>query len=212
MRFAPARRRGYAKRYLRHQLGEHWVELLAAGAFLLGVLLGCRMAGQGDGKLLEQLNGLLTAQQGSFLTQVVGSFAALAVLLLLLFLSGLGAVFQPLVLGVLFWRGMGFGALGVCSYAAGQSSRSLYYLLVLLPRALGEVLLLTCAGGCALRFSARFFCALFPKEAGEQMPARQTQQGGLAGYLLRYLVFYLLGGSIALLSSLLEFAFSLMGL
>ena len=129
----------------------------------------------------------------------------------ILFLSGLGAVFQPLVPLVLFWRGMGFGALGVCSYAAGQSSNSLYYLLVLLPRALGEVLLLICAGGCALRFSSRFFYALFPKEVSEQTPIRQTPQGGLLGYLLRYLIFYFLGGSVALLSSLLEFAFSLIG-
>ena len=162
-------------------------------------------------RLVEQLNGLLSAQQGSFLMQVVGSFAAVAALLLILFLSGLGAVFQPLVPLVLFWRGMGFGALGVCSYAAGQSSNSLYYLLVLLPRALGEVLLLICAGGCALRFSSRFFYALFPKEVSEQTPIRQTPQGGLLGYLLRYLIFYFLGGSVALLSSLLEFAFSLIG-
>ena len=129
----------------------------------------------------------------------------------ILFLSGLGAVFQPLVPLVLFWRGMGFGALGVCSYAAGQPSHSLYYLLVLLPRALGEVLLLICAGGCALRFSSRFFYALFPKEVSEQTPVRHTPQGGLLGYLLRYLIFYFLGGSVALLSSLLEFAFSLIG-
>ena len=207
MRFAPARRRGYAKRYLRHQLGQHGVELLLAAAFLLG----CRMTSGENTRLVEQLNGLLSAQQGSFLMQVVGSFAAVAALLLILFLSGLGAVFQPLVPLVLFWRGMGFGALGVCSYAAGQSSNSLYYLLVLLPRALGEVLLLICAGGCALRFSSRFFYALFPKEISEQTPVRQTPQGGLLGYLLRYLIFYFLGGSVALLSSLLEFAFSLMG-
>ena len=211
MRFAPARRRGYAKRYLRHQLGQHGMELLLAAAFLLGVLLGCWMTSGENTRLVEQLNGLLSAQQGSFLIQVVSSFAAVAALLLILFLSGLGAVFQPLVPLVLFWRGMGFGALGVCSYAAGQSSNSLYYLLVLLPRALGEVLLLICAGGCALRFSSRFFYALFPKEISEQTPVRQTPQGGLLGYLLRYLIFYFLGGSVALLSSLLEFAFSLMG-
>lgn len=211
MRFAPARRRGYAKRYLRHQLGQHGVELLLAAAFLLGVLLGCQMTSEENTRLVEQLNGLLSAQQGSFLMQVVSSFAAVAALLLILFLSGLGAVFQPLVPLVLFWRGMGFGALGVCSYAAGQPSHSLYYLLVLLPRALGEVLLLICAGGCALRFSSRFFYALFPKEVSEQTPVRHTPQGGLLGYLLRYLIFYFLGGSVALLSSLLEFAFSLMG-
>lgn len=156
MRFAPARRRGYAKRYLRHQLGQHGMELLLAAAFLLGVLLGCWMTSGENTRLVEQLNGLLSAQQGSFLMQVVGSFAAVAALLLILFLSGLGAVFQPLVPLVLFWRGMGFGALGVCSYAAGQPSNTLYYLLVLLPRALGEVLLLICAGGCARVFPAAF--------------------------------------------------------
>ena len=107
MRFAPARRRGYAKRYLRHQLGQHGVELLLAAAFLLGVLLGCQMTSEENTRLVEQLNGLLSAQQGSFLMQVVSSFAAVAALLLILFLSGLGAVFQPLVPLVLFWRGMG---------------------------------------------------------------------------------------------------------
>ena len=123
-------------------------------------------------------------------------------------LSGLGAVFQPLVPLVLFWRGMGFGALGVCSYAAGQPSHSLYYLLVLLPRALGEVLLLDlCGRMCAAFFQPLFLCYSFQKEVSEQTPIRQTPQGGLLGYLLRYLIFYFLGGSVALLSSLLEFAF-----
>lgn len=171
MRFAPARRRGYAKRYLRHQLGQHGVELLLAAAFLLGVLLGCQMTSEENTRLVEQLNGLLSAQQGSFLMQVVSSFAAVAALLLILFLSGLGAVFQPLVPLVLFWRGMGFGALGVCSYAAGQPSHSLYYLLVLLPRALGEVLLLICAGGCALRFPAAFSMHSFQKKSLSKRPS-----------------------------------------
>ena len=85
MRFAPARRRGYAKRYLRHQLGQHGVELLLAAAFLLGVLLGCQMTSEENTRLVEQLNGLLSAQQGSFLMQVVSSFAAVAALLLILF-------------------------------------------------------------------------------------------------------------------------------
>ena len=71
MRFAPALRRGYAKRYLRHQLGQHGVELLLAAAFLLGVLLGCQMTSEENTRLVEQLNGLLSAQQGSFLMQVV---------------------------------------------------------------------------------------------------------------------------------------------
>lgn len=106
MRFAPARRRGYAKRYLRHQLGQHGVELLLAAAFLLGVLLGCQMTSEENTRLVEQLNGLLSAQQGSFLMQVVSSFAAVAALLLILFLSGLGAVFQPLVPLVLARHGI----------------------------------------------------------------------------------------------------------
>ena len=55
MRFAPARRRGYAKRYLRHQLGQHGVELLLAAAFLLGVLLGCQMTSEENTRLVEQL-------------------------------------------------------------------------------------------------------------------------------------------------------------
>ena len=78
MRFAPARRRGYAKRYLRHQLGQHGVELLLAAAFLLGVLLGCQMTSEENTRLVEQLNGLLSAQQGSFFIQVVSSIAAVA--------------------------------------------------------------------------------------------------------------------------------------
>lgn len=52
MRFAPARRRGYAKRYLRHQLGQHGVELLLAAAFLLGVLLGCQMTSEENTRLV----------------------------------------------------------------------------------------------------------------------------------------------------------------
>ena len=149
MRFAPARRRGYAKRYLRHQLGQHGVELLLAAAFLLGVLLGCQMTSEENTRLVEQLNGLLSAQQGSFLMQVVSSFAAVAALLLILFLSGLGAVFQPLVPLVLFWRGMGFGALGVCSYAAGQP---------LLPAGASSTVV---GGGAAADLCGRMCAAFF---------------------------------------------------
>lgn len=96
MRFAPARRRGYAKRYLRHQLGQHGMELLLAAAFLLGVLLGCWMTSGENTRLVEQLNGLLSAQQGSFLMQVVGSFAAVAALLLNSLFERLGCCFSAI--------------------------------------------------------------------------------------------------------------------
>ena len=43
---------------------------------------------------------------------------------------------------MLFWRGLGLGVLGVYSYSTGERAAVLYYLLVLLPQALLEVLLL----------------------------------------------------------------------
>ena len=132
------RKKGYAGRYVRHELGKNKLNLLLGCVFLLGALVGCQLAGQDPETILSQLGSLFSAtgQSAGFLDTVVAYFAANAVLLLILCLCGLGAVFQPLALGVLFWRGLGLGVLGVYSYSAGERAAVLYYLLVLLPQAL----------------------------------------------------------------------------
>ena len=149
------RKKGYAGRYVRHELGKNKLNLLLGCVFLLGALVGCQLAGQDPETILSQLGSLFSAtgQSAGFLDTVVASFAANAALLLILCLCGLGAVFQPLALGVLFWRGLGLGVLGVYSYSAGERAAVLYYLLVLLPQALLEVLLLVSAAGESLRLS-----------------------------------------------------------
>ena len=152
------RKKGYAGRYVRHELGKNKLNLLLGCVFLLGALVGCQLAGQDPETILSQLGSLFstTGQSAGFLDTVVASFAANAVLLLILCLCGLGAVFQPLALGVLFWRGLGLGVLGVYSYSTGERAAVLYYLLVLLPQALLEVLLLVSAAGEPALFGSLF--------------------------------------------------------
>ena len=201
------RKKGYAGRYVRHELGKNKLNLLLGCVFLLGALVGCQLAGQDSETILSQLGSLFSAtgQSAGFLDTVVASFAANAVLLLILCLCGLGAVFQPLALGVLFWRGLGLGVLGVYSYSAGERAAVLYYLLVLLPQALLEVLLLVSAAGKSLRFSVRFFTQLLPERVTETLPA---PHGSLGGYLAKFLIFYLLSGTAALLTGVLRLVFS----
>ena len=94
------RKKGYAGRYVRHELGKNKLNLLLGCVFLLGALVGCQLAGQDPETILSQLGSLFstTGQSAGFLDTVVASFAANAVLLLILCLCGLGAVFQPLAL------------------------------------------------------------------------------------------------------------------
>ena len=166
------RKKGYAGRYVRHELGKNKLNLLLGCVFLLGALVGCQLAGQDPETILSQLGNLFSAtgQSAGFLDTVVASFAANAALLLILCLCGLGAVFQPLALGVLFWRGLGLGVLGVYSYSAGERAAVLYYLLVL----------------------------------PDTLPA---PHGSLGGYLAKFLIFYLLSGTAALLTGVLRLVF-----
>ena len=87
------RKKGYAGRYVRHELGKNKLNLLLGCVFLLGALVGCQLAGQDPETILSQLGSLFSAtgQSAGFLDTVVASFAANAVLLLILCLCGLGA-------------------------------------------------------------------------------------------------------------------------
>jgi len=100
---------------------------------------------------------------------------------------------------------LGLGVLGVYSYSAGERAAVLYYLLVLLPQALLEVLLLVSAAGESLHFSVRFFTQLLPERVTETLPA---PHGSLGGYLAKFLIFYLLSGTAALLTGVLRLVFS----
>ena len=204
---APVRKRGYAGRYVRHELGKNRVPLLVGVVFLLGVVTGCSIAGNPSAGVVTALAQQLAEPLGStaFLSRVTGCFEANAVLLLLLFICGLGAVFQPVVLAVLFLRGLGFGVMGVYSYSSSEQGAVLYYLLVLLPEALMTVVLLSAAAAESLRFSVRFFVQLLPASTIENLPA---PRGNVGIYTAKFVLFYLLGGSVALISGLLGMVFS----
>ena len=204
---APARKKGYAGRYVRHELGKNRVQLLLTAIFVLGVAAGCSIAGNPSAGVLTSLAQSLAEPSSStaFLSRVMSCFAGNAVLLLLLFLCGLGAVFQPVVLAVLFLRGLGFGVMGVYSYSSSEQGAVLYYLLVLLPEALLTVLLLSAAASESLRFSVRFFVQLLPSSTTETLPA---PSGNIGIYTAKFVLFYLLGGSVALLSGVLGVVFS----
>lgn len=203
----PARKRGYAGRYLRSELRRNRMSLLLGAVFLLGAVLGCQMAGHPAGEVLDVLTGCLsgTGSELGFLQGIVTSFAANAAVLCVLFLCGFGAVFQPLVVATLLLKGLGFGVMGVYSYSSGEQSAALYYLLVLLPEALASLFLLTAAARESLRFSKQFFVQLLPETSSEVQPPRQRTVGG---YLARFVLFYLLSGSMALFSGILKLLFS----
>lgn len=198
-------KRGYAKRYVRHEIRKNRLSLALGFVFLLGAAAGCWMAGGQSGQVLQQLQELLSGEQGSFLEVLTASFTANALLLLILCLCGLGAVFQPIALGVLFWKGLGVGVLGVYAYSSGERSAVVQYLLILLPQALLELLLLLKGAAESLHFSTRFFAQLLPEKAAQAMP---VPQGNIGGYLAKFLILYLLGGTVSLLAGVLRLVFT----
>ncbi len=185
-----SRKPGYLPRYLRSQVRGQGSVLLLLGVFLLGFLLGCRGAAVPQ---LAEFAGQL-AGAGSTGTPLFSRFLALAVLdgalLLGMFLLGFCAISPPFVLGVLLFRGLGFGLVGGALYAGGERTQILYYLLVLLPQVLCSGLLLVLGGRTALRFSRPFFDLLTGRE-GEDFPQ-------VGEYCLR---FFLLLGLCALCSA-----------
>lgn len=205
------RKKGYAKRYVRSEFRKNRLQLLLGIVFLLGIVTGCSTAGQSGeaagNTVITTLGQYLASagtygESGEFLSRMLSSFGATTLILFFLFLCGLGAVFQPVVLLVLFLRGLGLGVMGVYAYSSGQA---MWYLAVLLPEAILTSILMIAAAGEALRFSVRFFVQLLPEGTTENIP---TPSGNIGGYLLRFLILYLLGGSIALLSGLLGVIFS----
>ena len=131
------RKKGYAKRYVRSEFRKNRLQLLLGIVFLLGIVTGCSTAGQSGeaagNTVITTLGQYLASagtygESGEFLSRMLSSFGASTLILFFLFLCGLGAVFQPVVLLVLFLRGLGLGVMGVYAYSAGQA---MWYLAVL---------------------------------------------------------------------------------
>lgn len=199
----PSRKKGYMGRYMRHELHRNKLYLLLGAVFLLGAAAGCQIAGEESSGVLAQLSGYLSTagEQTRFLQGVLTGFTANAAVLLVLFLCGFGAIFQPVVLLTLFLKGVGFGVMGVFSFSSGEHGAVLYYLLVLLPEALATVFLLSAAAGESLRFSRRFFVQLLPEKATDELPPRQ---GSIGGYAVKFVLFYLLSGTLSVLVGVLK--------
>ncbi len=203
---APVRKKGYTARYMKHQLDKNRTTLLLGLVFLVGVAVGGRLASQ-ELTILDSLTAFLSQTKGSsgFVSGVMTTFATNAALLLLICLCGFGAIFQPLVLTVLLFKGLGFGVLGVYAYSSGDRGAIMYYLLVLLPEAVLTVLILVTAAKESLRFSARFLAELLPHREGTEQSS--PTGSGVGIYLARFVVFYLLNGSAALLVGILKLLF-----
>ena len=145
------RKKGYAKRYVRSEFRKNRLQLLLGIVFLLGIVTGCSIAGQSGeaagNTVITTLGQYLASagtygESGEFLSRMLSSFGATTLILFFLFLCGLGAVFQPVVLLVLFLRGLGLGVMGVYAYSAGQA---MWYLAVLLPEAILTSILMIAA-------------------------------------------------------------------
>lgn len=201
------RKKGYAKRYVRTEMKRNRLRIILILLFLLGIVTGCSFAGQSKNEIITTLETYFVSGTGAyegngeFLSRILSSFGASTLLLFFLFLCGLGAVFQPLILLTLFLRGLGLGVMGVYAFDVNRAG---WYLAVLLPEALLTSILIITAAGEAIRFSARFFVQLLPESTAENIP---LPSGNIGGYMLRFLVLYLLSGSIALLSGLLGVIF-----
>ena len=196
------RKKGFLLRYLRYQCQLHRQWLILYALFLSGALFGSLLGSQEPTILSELSQRLAAAPAPDLLLSLTEAFAADALLLGIFFLCGLGAVFQPVVLILLFLKGFGFGVLGVYFYSQGDSPHALYYLCGLLPQAIAEALLLTCAAGDSLKFSTRFFFCLAGKSAlPEEAPMR------FSFYLARFILFYLLFGTVCLGAAILKHIF-----
>lgn len=198
----PVKKKGYAARYVRYQLGKNRVSLMLGFLFLFGVLLGGNFAGSKPEILNRLTDSLAQMQDFHFISGVSSAFATNSLFLLVICLCGFGAIFQPIAAGMLLFKGIGIGVLGVYAYASAKEQAILYYLLVLLPEALFTVLILIAAVRESLQFSMRFFSALIRKDYLQQDFAE-----GVGLYLARFLVFYLLGGTAALLIGILKLLF-----
>lgn len=145
------RKKGYAGRYVRHELGKNKLNLLLGCVFLLGALVGCQLAGQDPETILSQLGSLFSAtgQSAGFLDTVVASFAANA---------------APAADSLLVWAGGSFSAVG----AGGAVLEGLG------PRRVGCLFLQrwgTC-GGALLSSGAAAAGAARGAAAGERRPGR----------------------------------------
>lgn len=198
----PVKKKGYAARYVRYQLGKNRMLLLLGLLFLFGVLLGANFAGNKPEVLSRLTESLAQAQDFHFISGVTTAFATNALFLLVICLCGFGAIFQPIAAGMLLFKGIGIGVLGVYAYASAKEQAILYYLLVLLPDALFTALILIAAVRESLRFSLRFFSVFIGKDCFQK-----DSSGGAGVYLAEFLVFYLLSGTAALLVGILKLLF-----
>lgn len=197
------KKKGYWGRYLRYACKKHRQTLFLAGIFLMGSIFGCLLAEQTP-QILSQLSQRLSFTQSSdFFYAVSRSFAADALLLAVFFLCGLGSIFQLPVLALLFLKGFGFGVLGIYCYSMGDSSHTLYYLCALLPQAIAEALLLIKSAEESLLFSVRFWNCLCEKETVCE------QNSSFGSYLAKFVLLYLLFGSICFCGEILKNIFSI---
>lgn len=195
--------KGYVKRYFVYQIRDKALVLILGGTFLGGVIIGCRVAAGDSGQLSAVLQNLLglnmtTGVEQNFLTYMTTAFTTNALLVAGLFICGFCAISQPLILFILFFKGLGFGLMGSYLYGLGQKSAIIYYSLVLLPEMLLSITILIVSSKEAFAFTKNFLQIL--------IPTSQKDKTGIPvqAYCFRFLLYIILTGMISLIIALIK--------
>ncbi|MBC8569583.1 stage II sporulation protein M [Zongyangia hominis] len=167
---AAAPKKSFAQTYVVPNL----FTLLFAVVLILGVVTGSLLTKSIDLGTLSDL-GLVTLEfikvkvAQSFWQNFVFSFTSGFIYLFVLFLMGFTAISQPLMLGVVFFKGLGLGLSMGYAYSTMGQSGILASMVFLLPNALFISFAILWAAKESFKLSVLFFCQLLPNQSESRL-------------------------------------------
>lgn len=169
--------------------------LLFAAVLILGVVTGSLLTKQMDVSALSDL-GLITEEfmkvklEQTFWQNFLFSFGSGFLYLFILFLMGFTAISQPLMLGAVFFKGLGLGlSMGYAYSTLGQNG-ILASMVFLLPNALFISFAILWAAKESLKLSVLFFCQMLSTQSEARLGKRAKKM------CVKYIcitVFYMVG-------------------
>lgn len=180
----------------------YWMLVL----FLLGMLYGASFLQSGQDGLWDSLSAvnqsyLYAAQSQANWMIFLNALTSSAVFLLISFVSGLSAVGQPVSLGLLFIRGLGFGSYTGYLYLTQGMQGVLYAVLMILPGMLLSVIALTLSCREAFRLSNRILFSFLRDSV-------TLKREMLTLYLKKHVILFAMLAASAGIECVLRFVFS----
>lgn len=174
--------------------------------FLFGIACGTRLISRGEEGIGQALNTMM----GNFIeirstqdinTTLLTTFLSSLGLLVGIFLSGFSAVFIPVIIFILFFKGLGFG-LSAAGLISNMGADGVFFTGVLLiPNTVISAIILLFAAKNAIMLSKYLFMFLFKGET-------RSENISLSGY---FFIFMLFAGFLAIGAALESVLFNLFG-